>query len=203
MKTSSQLLPILRSQLQGELLTLLYLHPDQEYSLSEAARLLDSSPRMIHYELDRLIKSGLVAERRVGNVRLLHAESASPIFRPLSEILAVTYGPLPVLTELLATIDGVTSAYIYGSWAARYAGEPGPAPADVDVLVVGTARRAELDSCAQAAEARLRRPVNIRRVSQSAWEESPLTSTFLISVKSRPLVSLKPEVSGDRLVTVG
>lgn len=59
--------------------------------------------------------------------------------RPLTDLLAVTYGPLPVLTDLLSAATGVEEAYIYGSWAARYLGEPGSVPQDVDVLAVGTA----------------------------------------------------------------
>lgn len=35
--------------------------------------------------------------------------------------------------------------WIYGSWAARYAQQPGPVPGDSDVLVVGTADADELD----------------------------------------------------------
>ncbi len=99
--TAPPLLPLLRSRLQGDLLSLLYLHPDKEYSLSELARLLGTSARMIHYESERLTDSGFVANRRVGNVRLLRAISESPVARALQELLMVTFGPLPVLTELL------------------------------------------------------------------------------------------------------
>jgi hypothetical protein len=38
----SALLPILRSQVAGDLLALLYLHPDEEYSLTEAASAIDA-----------------------------------------------------------------------------------------------------------------------------------------------------------------
>jgi hypothetical protein len=46
-------------------------------------------------------------------VRLVRAVTGSPISRPLTDLLAVTYGPLPVLTDLLADTDGVTAAFIY------------------------------------------------------------------------------------------
>ncbi|HET9898909.1 MAG TPA: hypothetical protein VFQ44_28630 [Streptosporangiaceae bacterium] len=76
----------------------------------------------------------------------------------MTDLLAVTYGPLPVLADLLAAQSGVDAAFIYGSWAARYRGEPGPLPADVDVLVAGTADRDDLDDIARAAQDRLFRP---------------------------------------------
>jgi hypothetical protein len=82
----------------------------------------------------RLVGAGLPTDRRVGNVRLLRAATDTPLSRPLTDLLAVTYGPLPVLTDALAAVPGVERAFIYGSWAARYRGEPGPVPDDVDVL---------------------------------------------------------------------
>lgn len=60
----------------------------------------------------------------------------------------MTYGPRPVLTDPFADIEGV-EAFIFGSWVARYTGEPGPAPADVDVLVVGAADLDDLDKVAK------------------------------------------------------
>lgn len=36
-------------------------------------------------------------------------------------------------------MPGIESAYIYGSWARRYAGEPGGQPQDIDVTVLTAA----------------------------------------------------------------
>ena len=49
------LLPLLRSQVQGELLALLlYLHLDGEYSLTDAAKHIGVTPRAVHAEASRL-----------------------------------------------------------------------------------------------------------------------------------------------------
>jgi predicted nucleotidyltransferase len=121
---------------------------------------------------------------------LIRAVTDSPLTRPLTDLLAVTYGPLPILSDLLAKVGGIVEAYIYGSWAARYQGEPGPAPADVDVLVVGSADPDDLDEIADKARAALRRPVNIRRIRPETWNASDPTDPFIRSVKSRPLVTV-------------
>jgi predicted nucleotidyltransferase len=105
-------------------------------------------------------------------------------------LLTATYGPLPVLTDLLAGATGVTAAFIYGSWAARYQGEPGPVPNDIDVLVVGTADRDELDEIAIAAQDRLGRPVGFRRVGLESWLTPTLDDPFLTSVRQNPLVEI-------------
>jgi len=184
------LLPLLRSRVQGDLLALLYLHPNRDYSLTEAAALIGASVKTVHTEASRLIAAGFVRDSRRGNVRLLRAVTGTPVSRPLTDLLAVTYGPLPVLNDLLADVDGITHAFIYGSWAARYLGEPGPIPGDVDVLVVGTADPDDLDEIARAAQNRLGRPVDIRRVRPAAWASPDPADPFLASVRERPLVEL-------------
>src|SRR5262249_8498108 len=135
----SQLLPLLRSPLVGELLAWTYLHPDDAFTVTDLARPFAMSQSTASREAANLTSTGVRLEERRGNLRLLRANRDSPLARPLTELLALTYGPVAVLGDLLATVDGVDEAYIYGSWAARYKGEPGPVPHDVDVLVVGAA----------------------------------------------------------------
>lgn len=184
------LLPLLRSHIQGGLLALLYLHPEREYSLTDVARRIDATVKSVHVEANRLVMAGLVADRRIGNTRLLRVGDPSPMTRPLTDLLAVTYGPLPVLSDRLTAVPGVSQAYIYGSWAARYRGEGGPVPADVDVLVVGSADLDDLDEVARGASRILGREVNIRRVRTATWQDPDPTDTFLSSIRARPLVEL-------------
>ncbi len=187
----SWLLPLLPSRATGALLALLYLHPDRDYSLTEAGRLIAASPKVMHTEADRLVTAGLVREARRGRARLLRAETSGPVSRPLTDLLAVTYGPLPVLTDLLSEVPRVDQAFIYGSWAARYLGEPGPVPQDVDVLAVGTASEDDLYEAARKAEQRLEREVNISGVSQQYWENPDPADSFMRHLRERPLVKLE------------
>jgi hypothetical protein len=187
----SWLLPLLPSRATGALLALLYLHPDRDYSLTEAGRLIVASPKVMHTEADRLVTAGLIRETRRGRARLLRAETRGPVSRPLTDLLAVTYGPLPILTDLLSEVAGVEQAFIYGSWAARYLGEPGPVPQDVDVLAVGTASDDDLYHAARGAELRLKREVNISGVSLQYWEHPDPADSFMRHVRERPLVKLE------------
>jgi predicted nucleotidyltransferase len=187
----SWLLPLLRSRVTGALLALLYLHPDKDYSLTEAGRIIGATPKVMSTEADRLVTAGLVTEARRGQSRLIRAEASGPVSRPLTDLLAVTYGPLPVLGDLLSGLAGVEEAYIYGSWAARYLGEPGPVPHDVDVLVIGTADEDDLYDIARDAENRLGREVNISAISPQYWEAPDPADTFMRHVRERPLVRLE------------
>lgn len=193
----SALLPILRSQVAGDLLALLYLHPQNEYSVTEVAEAISASVNTVHYEAAKLADGGLIHARKRGNLRLIRAVTDSLLSRPLTDLLAVTYGPLPIIAGLLTDIDGIEEAYIYGSWAARYRGETGPVPADVDVLVIGAPSLDDLDDVAEQAQGTLHRPVNIRRISSDTWKDPNPGDPFLLSVRSRPLVGVRPAPSTE------
>jgi hypothetical protein len=189
-KLPSALLDLLRSRTQGDLLALLFLHPDQEYSLTEAAGLIGATVRVVHTEAGRLIASGLVHDRRRGNLRLIQADTDNFLARPLTDLLVVTYGPLPVLTNVLQGVPGIEHAYIFGSWAARYLGETGPVPNDIDLLIVGDIPLTEMHRLATEAEEQLHREVNPRRVRPDVWENPPENDTFYTFLKQRPLVEI-------------
>ena len=192
MQVRSQLLPLLRTPLLGELLAWIYLHPDEQWSATDLARRFSVSQSTVSREADRLVASDLVVEQRRGNMRLLRANLDSPLARPLTDLLLLTYGPRAVLGDVLADVRGIDEAYIYGSWAARYEGEAGPVPRDIDVLVVGSADDDDIFDAARDAERQLGREVNVRRVPAKTWRGAA-ADPFLTSVRSRPLVVIDLE----------
>ncbi|MEU7782631.1 MULTISPECIES: ArsR family transcriptional regulator [unclassified Amycolatopsis] len=197
MKASPSLLPLLRSRMQGELLALVLLHPEREYSITELAEACGVTPTAVLREVERLVGGGILEDRRVGRSRLVKARTDTPLYRPLSEVIAVTFGPLPLLAEALSGLTGVHEAYIYGSWAARYRGEPGPPPGDVDVLVVGSPDPDVLFDLAEGVSRRLGREVNVHRISPASWAAGS-TDPFLVSVRERPLVPLSLDQEPSR-----
>lgn len=185
------LLPLLRSQTQAQILALLYLNPEREFSLGELASLADVSVQSAHKEVNRLTSTGFTTDRKMGTSRLVRANTSSPVARPLTDLLALTYGPVPVLSRELAPVVGIEQAYIYGSWAARFAGETGAAPHDIDVLVVGHPDLDELDAAARRAEKSLLREVNIQRVRPNTWRANE--DAFVRTLHERPLIPIKLE----------
>jgi len=183
------LAPLLRSDAQGELLALLYLHPEQEYSLTDLARLLRASLSTVHTEISRLVTAGWVKQRRVGQARLVQADTEHLLARPLTEILELTYGPTAVLPDVLATLPGIREAHIYGSWAARRLGEPGDPPRDIDVAVIGTPAHDLLLDAGKHASRLLHREVNLTRISPTVWDAGQ--DPFVTTLTSRPLVPIR------------
>jgi AraC-like DNA-binding protein len=183
------LAPLLRSDAQGELLALLYLHPEQEYSLSDIARRLGASLSTVHTEITRLGTAGWVKQRRVGQARLVQADTDQVLARPLTEILELTYGPTAVLPDVLTPLPGIREAYIYGSWAARRLGEPGEPPRDIDVVIVGTTAQDLLLDAGEHASRLLHREVNLTRIPPDVWDAGQ--DLFVQTLASRPLVPVR------------
>lgn len=183
--------PLLRSDVQGTLLAVLLLHPDREFTLTELVRRSGSTMPTLSREVDRLVVSGFARERRSGRNRYISAEPAHPLHRPVRQIVEYAYGPLSVLPDALEGVPGIAEAYLYGSWAARYAGREGPEPADVDVLLIGRPDRTKVFAAEARARALLDRDVNIQTLSTESWQS--VTDPFVATVRSRPMIRLQLE----------
>jgi hypothetical protein len=181
------LLPLLRSQAQGEILAWVFLMPG-EHSIAEIARETSIPEATVLREVNRLVATGFVSERRRGRARLVSPNQQNAATQPLTALLAVTFGPPYVLRERLSRLESVDFAAIHGSWAARATGYPGHAPNDIDLLVVGEVTRADLDDVAEDAASSLRRPVIVTIVTLEAWQAGD--DPFVVSVQERPLITL-------------
>jgi DNA-binding transcriptional ArsR family regulator len=165
----SALAPVLRSDAQARLLAVLLLHPELELSASDLARRLGVPLTTLHEEVQRLLTAGILTAREVGRSKLLRANPDNRMVGPLTELVLTSFGPDVIVREEFAEIDGVHEVVVFGSWAARFHGEAGPLPADVDVLVVGTPDRTDVYDAADRAQERLGFPVNPTVVSPGRW----------------------------------
>lgn len=188
-KPAPVLLPILRSQQQGVILALLLGDPDLELSLTEIAARTGAPHPSVYREVQRAEQAGLVTSRKIGNTRLVRANTASPYYAGLAEVLTRAFGVPAVLAETLEPVRGIAAAYIYGSWAARHEGQAGQRPVgDIDVLILGEPDRDQLYAALAAAEERLGRPVQAT-IRDPSWLSSG-SGSFYDTVTSRPMFKL-------------
>jgi len=193
------LLPILRSQQQAEFLVWLLDDPEREASLAELSARLGIPVSSVHREVERAERAGLVISRRVGRTRLVRANGQSRFVAPLRELLVMSFGVPARLGEALAPIQGVESAFIFGSWAARYLGAVGSRPVgDVDVLILGAPERDQVYQAVAAVEPELGYPLQVTFRSLE-WLETG-TDSFHDTVVSRPLVQI---IGADGRATSG
>lgn len=183
---ASSLAPILRSDAQGRILARVLADPNTSYSLSDLVAWSNTSMPTVQREIERVEQAGIVATEKVGPTRLVRANVTHPLHDALRQIILATYGPPAVIADEFKVIDGAEAVLLFGSWAARYRGNPGRAPNDIDVLVVGDADRDTVDDAAERAERRVGLPVQATVRTRAQWDSQ--RESFIREVRSRPLV---------------
>jgi hypothetical protein len=189
------LLPVFRSRLQGEVLALVLADPGVEWTVDDLAGRTGQPYQTVGNEVRRLQDADLLVARSVGRTKLVRANADSPYFQPLSQLALMSFGPPLVIAEEFGNLGGVSRILIYGSWAARYEGERGPAPHDVDVLLIGAPDRDAAYEAARSAERRLGREVNVTIRSVEQWRSA--TDSFTQQLRSSPLLEVPHPGPGD------
>jgi hypothetical protein len=149
-----------------------------------------------------LAEAALIAERSVGRNRMVRANLEHPASEPLVRLLELSFGPQHVVADEFAGIPGVRQVLIYGSWAARHAGQTGAAPHDVDVLVVGEGvARGDVYEAADRAQARLGLPVNPTTRTTAQWVDPG--DALSSQIRSSPTLTIVGEENVDGTLATG
>ncbi len=139
------------------ILSALLMHPDKWWFLADLARHLGKPPSSLQREMESLVQTGILLRRQEGKQVYFKPDPACPVFRELQGILAKTAGLVDVLRSLLGPFrDSINVAFVYGSLARSEE----LSTSDVDLMIVGRARLADLSPALQKAEQRLGREVN-------------------------------------------
>ena len=140
-------------------------------------------------EITRLARHGIVVTRSLGRNTLVSANWELPWARELRSILVQTVGVLGLLGDALSPIPSVEEAYVFGSWAARYRGDAGPPPRDIDVVVIGDAPLRDVHRAARDVERHLTIDVNPVVLDQPRWNARK-PEPLIAEIRDRPLVPI-------------
>ena len=162
----SSILDALFPAVRQEILAATLLSPEKSWYLSELAVHLGTSPSSLQRDLETLANCGILVRTQDGRRTYYRAQTASPVFNELRDLLAKTAGIIPVLNSELTQLDGkIRWAAIYGSIAR---GEE-HAQSDIDLLVVGPVGMTELLPALRRVEQQFGREVNVTRYSESEF----------------------------------
>ncbi len=94
MQNQPDVLPILRTDTQRELLIELIFETHAPRTLSDLARSIGVDQTTVMREVNRLLESGVIREKRVGRSRTVAINEASPFTAPLRQLIRVVYQPI-------------------------------------------------------------------------------------------------------------
>jgi hypothetical protein len=155
---------------QAALLARLFLHPAQPFAVEELAVDVGLPTRDVDPEMQPLVAAGLVIRHLHRSTDVYRADTAHGYARTLTEFLAATFGPVPVVGEEFATLHDARLILIFGGWADVHAAPEAALARDVDVLVVGSPDGMAVAEAAERAEQRLDLPVNPVVRTSEQWE---------------------------------
>ena len=142
---------------RSRVLALLFCNSDRSFHFREIARSSGTSPGAIQPELTRLVQTGLLLKRRIGNQVHYQANSSSPVFHEIKSLMIKTAGLADVLgTALREFRDRISVAFIFGSLVK---GNETP-DSDVDIMIIGEISFSETVTALSATQETLRREVN-------------------------------------------
>jgi DNA-binding transcriptional ArsR family regulator len=180
---------LFRSQQQLRILAALFTDAGDEISIGDLSERAGVAQATASREVARLAEHGLVLTRSLGRNTLVSPNWGLPWAKDLRSILMQTVGVLGRLADALAEVKGVEEAFVFGSWAARYTGEVGPPPRDIDVVVVGDAPLRSVRRACSQVERDLRVDVNPVVISRQAWSATK-AEPFVAQLKSQALVPI-------------
>lgn len=174
----------------------LFGQPDRSFYMNELMRLTGLSSASLQQELRRLTLAGLVQSTRMGNLRVLQANPASPLFTELVSLTRKTCGVAAVLKQSLESLrPKLTRALIYGSVARQ---EDNSA-SDVDIMLVGVdLTLAEVLQHLQPAEEALGRKVNPACYTVQEFEQRRVDpGSFVNKVLAQPTLNVLEGEQGE------
>jgi predicted nucleotidyltransferase len=153
-----------KSKVRQGLLALYFTNVGQKYYLRELERLLGYSVGNIRRELLRLQKDHLFNAQRTGNLLFYSLNQGHPLFEELKSIVSKTIGVEASLRAALTSIENITAAFIFGSFASRSEKET----SDIDVMIIGKPEMSALNGQIRELEHKLKREINL---SVYTWRE--------------------------------
>jgi predicted nucleotidyltransferase len=138
-------------------LTLLYSHPDESFYLRQIARVTSAGMGSLQRELKQLSEAGIIQRSEIGRQAFFKANSDSPVFPELRNLIIKTFGVADVLRTALSPLaDTIQVAFIFGSMAGGEFKEG----SDLDVMVVGETAFEEVVASLSPVQETLAREIN-------------------------------------------
>jgi predicted nucleotidyltransferase len=118
---------------QQRVLGVLFGHPERSFYASELIREGGTGSGAAQRELARLEDAGLISTRRIGHQKHYQANTASPLYSELRNIVLKTVGLAEPLRDALKPLSlAIRAAFVYGSVAKS----TDQSASDIDLMII-------------------------------------------------------------------
>ena len=181
------LLKVIFPQVRAEVLRLLFTDAGRELHLRDLTRQTALGLGTVQGELEKLSAADLVTSRRDGNRRYYRANDRHPLFPDLRQLVLKTSGLRDVLADALAGVEGIDSAFVFGSLATG----AGKAASDVDLFVIGDAGLRVLSPALRRAADAIGREINPMAMTTAEFRKGRVKDPFIADVLAKEKLFVK------------
>ena len=177
------------SKVRQRVLGLLYEKPDQLFYTNEIIRLSDSGTGAVQRELKKLLAADLITVQSFGNQIRYQANTHSPLFMDLRNIILKTTGLASIIQKALIPVSNeMQYAFIYGSIASGKES----AKSDIDLMIISdTLTYADIFSILEAPSKKLGRAINPTFYTKHDWiKKKQNKNNFIMQVEQQSKIFL-------------
>jgi len=144
------------SRLRTKLLDWLLSHSEESFFVRQMEHLIQEDSTNISRELRRLEQMGIVQSEKRANLKYYKINPKCPYYKELKGLFLKTVGTPAVIKEVLKDIEGIDTAFIYGSFAKGQE----DSGFEIDLFLVGDIDEDELVESLSDLQSRLGRNIN-------------------------------------------
>jgi predicted nucleotidyltransferase len=175
-----------RSETRKRILNLFFTQPDKAAHVRQVAREIGALASGVGRELERLEGVGILRSEMVGRSRVYRLNATSAIANDARTLFQKTRGVEARLGDVLTHVRGIEQALLFGS----YADSSERAGSDLDLLIIGEPRMAELSAALAPLEDEFGRAIHVTSMPPSEFEQRKARPGFVASVLNGPRIML-------------
>lgn len=184
----SYLLNFTKSSLRAKLLLYFFSNPEAVLYVREIAQILRVDATNLSKELSRLEKAGVFVSKMRGNQKHYSVNAAYPLYSELRSIVFKTIGVEGGLRSILERLEGISCAFIYGSFAEGKEN----AGSDIDLLIVGKPDEDKLIEMIGVFEKEVGREINYNIYLPKEFKRRlEGKDSFIVNIVKREKIMLK------------
>ncbi|MEI7620843.1 MAG: nucleotidyltransferase domain-containing protein [Candidatus Falkowbacteria bacterium] len=156
----------LKSNIVVKVLGYYFINPKARHYVRELAGLLKVDPGNLSKKMAELKKEGIFLVEGEGKNRYFTLNENFPLLNEYKNIYEAKFGVAESLVAALKSIEGLTEAYLFGSYV-KGNFEDG---SDIDLLVVGSHDHVQVSRCLASLEKRWHREINMVDFSKEEFD---------------------------------
>lgn len=176
----------LRSKVIQKILRYFFLNEDANIYLSELSEIIGEDVANVHKILVKLEKEGLLSSNYRGKERFFLLNRRYPLLSAYKEIFSQKFGLPELLKSILQDINGISRAFIYGSFVEGQFDEF----SDIDLVIIGSVTRKSILSKFTKLEKELGRELNFILYTIREYNQEQDKDPFLKNILSNKTIDL-------------